>query len=118
MIELSPMVRRAQKAREADIEEYLVKRVKERGGSAEKFTSPNRANVPDRLVLWPRTLRVAEGVEIEEHARAMFVECKAPGRVPTAGQQRDHERRRAMGFVVEVIDTLEGVDQFIERYAP
>jgi hypothetical protein len=90
------------KIREADIEAYLVKRVAEFGGRAEKFTSPSRAAVPDRLVLWPP-------------GRAEFVECKAPGKLPTAAQARDHEARHAMGFDVFVIDSFVGVDKYIGR---
>ena len=38
---------------EKDIEAAFVKRVKSLGGTAEKFTSPNRRSVPDRLVTLP-----------------------------------------------------------------
>ena len=92
------------KVYESDVEARLVKRVAEEGGVAEKFTSPNRASVPDRLILWPS-------------GRVEFVECKAPGKEPTSAQLRDHERRRAMGFRVTVIDSFEAVDWFIKsRY--
>jgi hypothetical protein len=43
------------KLREADIEAYLVKRVEALGGTAEKFSSPARRSVPDRLISWPRS---------------------------------------------------------------
>jgi hypothetical protein len=39
-----------------------------------------------------------------------FVELKAPGKKPTAKQELDHQRRRAVGCVVRVIDSLEGID--------
>jgi hypothetical protein len=42
-----------------------------------------------------------------------FVECKAPGKEPTSAQLRDHERRRAMGFRVYVVDSYESVEQFL-----
>jgi hypothetical protein len=93
--------RKERKVCEADVEEYLVKEVDKRGGVAEKFSSPNRASVPDRLVLWPFA--------------AEFVECKAPGKKPTAAQARDHERRRALGFNVAVVDTYEAVDRYIKE---
>lgn len=79
------------------IEAYLVKRVKEAGGIAYKFTSPQRRSVPDRLVLLPG-------------GRVEFVETKATGRKPTPMQLREHERLRALGFVVRVIDSKEQVD--------
>ena len=85
---------------EKTIEAYFVKRIKEIGGVAEKFTSPNKRAVPDRLVLLP------SGV-------ALFVELKAPGKKPTPLQLSDHSKRRALGFRVEVIDSKEGVDKFI-----
>lgn len=104
-IELSPMVRRARRVRESQIEAYLVLKVKLRGGEAEKFTSPNRRSVPDRLVMWP------DGV-------VHFIECKAPGEEPTPAQERDHIRRRQMGFVVEVVDSYEAVDEYLEAFRP
>lgn len=88
--------------RESAVEKYLVLRVSENGGRAEKFTSPNRAHVPDRLVLWP------EG-------RVEFVELKALGKRPTAMQARDHARRRAMGFSVFVLDSIGAVDIYIHN---
>lgn len=82
---------------ERDVEAYLVERVRSLGGLALKFTSPARRNVPDRLVLWPG-------------GRAEFVELKAPGKHPTAGQQREHARLWALGFAVRVLDSSTAVD--------
>lgn len=104
---------------EKTIEAYLVHKVKAIGGVAEKFTSPNRRSVPDRIVWLPE-----EKVYEDEHgcqlsapahagARVIFVELKAPGKKPTENQLRDHEKRRAMGFRVEVLDTKDAVDEFI-----
>lgn len=90
--------------RERDIEAYLVAEVAKRGGVAEKFTSPSRRSVPDRLVQWPRGLLPANVV---------FIECKATGEKPTPAQARDHKRRRAMGFVVLVVDSYEAVDAYL-----
>lgn len=84
---------------ESQIESALVRRVKTLGGTAEKFTSPGRRSVPDRLVTLPGN-------------RLVFVECKAPGKQPTEKQQRDHERRRALGCDVRVIDSLEAARAF------
>lgn len=84
---------------ERDVEKALVTRVKSLGGVAEKFTSPSKRSVPDRLVTLPG------GVII-------FVELKAPGKKPTPKQSADHQRRRAMGCDVRVIDTLEGAHAF------
>ena len=83
------------------IEAALVKRVKALGGMAEKFTSPNKRSVPDRIVTLPG------GVII-------FVELKAPGKLPKELQQRDHDIRRALGCDVRVIDSIEGCNAFPE----
>jgi len=79
---------------EKQIEQALVRRVKELGGTCEKFTSPGRRSVPDRIVTLPG-------------GRIIFVECKAPGKRPTITQQFDHERRRLLGCDVRVIDSIE-----------
>ena len=84
---------------ERDIESALVKRVKELKGLCEKFTSPGRRSVPDRLVTLPGDI-------------VIFVELKAPGKKPTKLQLRDHQRRRALGCDVRVIDSLEQVEVF------
>ena len=84
---------------EKKIEEALVRRVKSLGGMAEKFTSPGRRSVPDRLCTLPGGITI-------------YVELKAPGKKPTPKQQRDHERRRALGCDVRVIDNMEQVECF------
>ena len=103
MIDLAPNPKkRVRKPRESDVEAYLVKRVEAFGGTCEKFSSPAKRSVPDRLVCWPEP-------------SVCFVECKAPGEVPTPMQARDHERRRKMGFRVYVVDTKGAVDEFIQK---
>ncbi|MBE5250979.1 VRR-NUC domain-containing protein [Mixta mediterraneensis] len=84
--------------RESTIEKHLVAGVKKAGGIAYKFLSPGRRAGPDRVVLLPG-------------GRAVFVECKAPGEKPRPEQLREHERLRARGFTVVVLDSknLEGI---------
>jgi hypothetical protein len=84
---------------EKQIETALIARVRALGGTAEKFTSPGRRSVPDRLVTLPG-------------GRVIFVECKRPGAKPTAKQQLDHDRRRALGCDVRVIDSIEQANAF------
>lgn len=79
---------------EKNIEAWLVAEVKRRGGMAYKFTSPARRSVPDRLILMPG-------------GAMFFVECKAPGKKPTEAQAREHERIRALGFDVFIVDSKE-----------
>ena len=84
---------------EEDVENALVRRVKKLGGTAEKFTSPGRRSVPDRLVTLPG-------------GTIIFVELKAPGKKPTEKQARDHDRRRKLGCDVRVIDSVEAARAF------
>jgi len=85
--------------REKQIEMALVYRVKELGGLCEKFVSPGRRSVPDRLVTLPG-------------GRIIFVELKATGNKPTGAQQRDHARRRALGCDVRVINNMDDANAF------
>jgi hypothetical protein len=84
---------------ERDIENALVKRVKALGGMCEKFTSPARRSVPDRIITFPNNVII-------------FVEVKNEGKQPTDNQTKDHERRRAMGCDVRVINSMEGARAF------
>lgn len=90
--------------RETAIERRLKRKVEEAGGKALKFTSPGWAGAPDRLVLLPG-------------GRLVFVELKAPGKTPRPIQLKRHEELKALGFDVVVIDSPEGVDEFIRRWA-
>ncbi|WP_208458389.1 hypothetical protein [Burkholderia vietnamiensis] len=91
---------------EKTVETYLVDRVRAAGGDAYKFTSPQRRSVPDRIVAFPP-------------GRLYFVELKRPGNKPTKPQLREHERLRALGCDVRVIDSREAVDTFVrEASAP
>ena len=86
---------------EKTIENALIRKVKSLGGTCEKFTSPNKRSVPDRLITLPGN-------------RVIFVECKAPGKLPTEKQALDHKKRRMLGCDVRVIDSLEQVENFPE----
>ena len=84
---------------EKDIERALVRRVKELGGLCEKFTSPGRRSVPDRILTFPDN-------------KIIFVELKRPKQKPTEAQERDHVRRRQFGCDVRVIDSMEDARAF------
>ena len=84
---------------ERDIEKALVAKVKSLGGTAEKFTSPNRRSVPDRIITLPG-------------GKIIFAELKSPGKKPTETQSRDHARRRMLGCDVRVIDSFEMIEGF------
>ena len=87
--------------RESAIEQYLVKRVKEAGGTAYKFVSPGRRGVPDRMVVFPG-------------GRVFFVELKAPNGRLRSAQARARTALESQGCVVEVIRRKGQVDDFIE----
>ena len=80
--------------REATIEKALVVATEKRGGLAYKLTVPGRRNAPDRLLILPG-------------GRLIFVECKAPGEKPRAGQLREHTRLRGLGCEMYVLDTVD-----------
>jgi hypothetical protein len=90
--------------KERDVERYFVEQVEAHGGLCEKFVSPGRKGVPDRIVTWR-----ACGL-----ARIHFVELKTIGGKLDPWQERDHARRRRLGCHVRVIWTKKQVDDYIE----
>ncbi len=81
--------------KEADIEQRVCYYAKSKYGIlTDKFTSPNRRSVPDRIFSAP-------------NGRVFFIEFKAVGKKPTAQQLRDHSRRRALGQHIYVVDNTE-----------
>jgi hypothetical protein len=104
--------------RESIIERHLVKRVKELGGEVRKVQWIGRRGAPDRLVMLPETCITDEcegGVYYTDTfpAQTVWVELKATGVKPETHQLREHERMRAMGQRVVVIDSIEGVEELL-----
>jgi hypothetical protein len=87
---------------ERNIEALLRDKVKEIGGIAYKWVSPGNNGVPDRIVFLPG-------------GRIYFVELKATGRGVTAIQAAVHDRLKRLGFDVLIIDSKEGVLDFLRR---
>lgn len=87
---------------EQQIENRLRQGVKVAGGKALKFVSPGCRGVPDRLVFMP-------GGQI------YLVELKAPGKIPTAQQNKRKKEFQELGFKVYVIDTYEAVEGFLNE---
>ncbi len=83
------------------IEKYLINRIKELGGKAFKFSSPNNNGVPDRIVLY--------------RGKCYFVELKRPNVKPRRLQKIVHEEFQKLGFKVYVIDSVEKVGDFISE---
>lgn len=99
MLELDNVER---KVLEKTIENAVCRYAAKYGIVAEKFTSPGKRSVPDRLMLVPG-------------GKVFFIEFKAPGKKPTELQLSDHKKRRAMGFTVLVIDDVKKGKRMIDE---
>ena len=82
------------------VERYLVNEIERLGGLCVKFPPLFFRGFPDRIVLLPGAV-------------IAFVETKDTGKKPRPIQERVHAKLRKLGFRVEVIDSKEGVDNFI-----
>lgn len=89
--------------RESKVEAHFVKRVGETGGITRKAQWIGRWGCPDRWCGWPHLRRAA------------WVELKGDGGALSGHQEREIERLRACGETVDVLWTIEHVDQFIEE---
>ncbi len=94
--------------RERDIERTLVARVKELGGEVRKVQWVGRKNAPDRLVMLPIDPRTV-WVELK-HPKTVHL---FPRNAHERAQQREHNRMRKMGQRVEVIGTLEQIEELL-----
>jgi hypothetical protein len=102
--------------KESAVEAYLVERVKKLGGEVRKVSWQGRKGAPDRLVMLPG----CDAPGWFKSDRTIWVELKAEGlaalfpHTPHERQQwREHERMRAMGQRVAVIDSYAGVDEVL-----
>lgn len=89
---------------EASVEDYLRKRVKEKGGQYRKVSWPGRRGAPDQLIWF-------------EFPRVALVECKAPGEEVDwrSLQGREIRRMREAGWPVHVVASRSEVDAVIEE---
>lgn len=89
---------------EKSIEHYLVIRVeKEMGGKALKYYNANSTGYPDRMIILPG------GV-------LFWVETKTKGQKVRKLQAHRHEVLRSLGQVVYVCDSIESVDEVLDKY--
>ena len=86
---------------EKEIENYLVRKIKNKKGIAYKFTSPGNSGVPDRLCLLP-------------NGKIFFVELKSPGKKARALQVNQITKITKLGQRVYVLDSKEKVDEVLE----
>lgn len=85
------------------LERYLCSEVKKLGGWAVKLLSGLVTGLPDRLILLPG------GV-------VAFVEVKTTGKKLKAIQVVRGKQLKVLGFRVEVVDSKEGINNFINSY--
>ena len=85
---------------EKQIEAYLVKRVRELGGRAWKFTSPAQRGVADRLVVMPG-------------GRVWFVEVKTLGGRLSPLQREFMDECKRLGANYKIVWEKADVDAFI-----
>lgn len=86
---------------EKQIEQSLVKAVKNMGGIAPKFVSPGFDGMPDRIVLLP-------------YGVMAFVEVKAPGKKPRPLQVSRHGMLRRLGFKVYILDNMDQIGGILD----
>jgi hypothetical protein len=79
---------------EKDIEKKVCDYAKDKGFLVYKFTSPQRAAVPDRMFITP-------------DGRVSFIEFKRKGMKPTPAQEREHAKLRGHNASVYVVDDVE-----------
>lgn len=87
---------------ERDVEQYLIRKVKEIGGKSWKWVSPGTAGVPDRICVLP------EG-------NVWFVEVKRPGGRQSVQQKLIRKTLLDLGCNSAVVYGKKGVDTWL-RY--
>lgn len=80
------------KLRESNIEQKVKQYAEKRGWLVRKYLSVGQRFVPDRIFMG--------------FGKVFFIEFKAPGKKPNAGQLLEHGEMRARGQRVYVIDSI------------
>ena len=88
--------------KEREIEGCFTKAVKDKGGLALKFVSPNFNGVPDRLILMPS-------------GKIAFVELKAPKKKMRALQIKRKRQLESLGFSVYCVDDIGMIGDVIDE---
>ena len=89
---------------EKEIEKSVKRYAESKGWLTRKWTSPGHMFVPDQIFIAPG-------------GRVIFVEFKAEGKKPTAGQIREHIKLQNQGCRVHVIDSIEIGKEMVDAYA-
>ena len=88
--------------RERDIEKKMLNAIRKMGGEAFKWVSPGNDGVPDRIVMLPG-------------GRLIFVELKADRGRLSPVQKIQIRRIQKLGQDVEVVQGMDGLEEFLER---
>lgn len=101
--------------KESTVEAYLVKCVKAMGGEVRKVQWIGRKGAPDRLVMLPflQWTQWSNGGTIWVELKAEGLAALFPHTPHERQQHREHERMRAMGQRVVVIDSYAGVEELL-----
>ena len=87
--------------REATLEKALCDYARKKGYLVYKFTSPQHRGVPDRQFVSPTGI-------------VAFAEIKAPGKKPSALQEREMNLLRNRGVRVEWFDCLDNAKRWLD----
>lgn len=87
--------------RESKIEKALTEGAERAGATVRKVKWIGRDGAPDRVVMF--------------RGWTVWVELKRPGEVPRPIQENEHRLMRRAGQDVRVIDTLDGVGEFLRE---
>jgi hypothetical protein len=90
-------------AQESKIEKSVCEYARENGYYVRKFSSPAHRGVPDQIFLSP-------------HGVVIFIEFKAPRKLPTALQLREHKLISMNCGFVHVVDSVEVGKFLVEKY--
>lgn len=86
--------------RESEIEKKVCDYAKSKGWLTYKFVSPSNRGVPDRIWL--------------KNSHIVFVEFKAPNKMPTKLQEKVISKIQSQGFSVYVIDNVEKGKELVD----
>jgi hypothetical protein len=87
---------------EKAIERYLCLRVAEKGGICLKYSNPNQAGYPDRVIILPK-------------GKTIWVELKSKGQHPSKIQLSRFAKMEALEHKVYICDCMEDVDEIMKR---
>lgn len=87
---------------EANVEKYLIRYVKDKGGLCLKFISASMRGLPDRIVILPQ-------------GKIFFVELKAKGKKPRPEQTRVHKLFSSLGVKVYTADSKEKARSVVDE---